>query len=92
MSVTELTETRMSWLKHSLENWREVVLRTESVLTWEQDWYPAVTSGIVTAFYLFVWWWDPTFITFLAFSGLLLAVADYVGPKIINQVSRTFMT
>ena len=85
--MTELTQTRMSRVKHGLESWREVVLRADSVLGWEQDWYPAVTAGIVAAFYLLIWAWDPTFITFVAFSGLFLAVADYVGPKIINQVS-----
>jgi hypothetical protein len=85
-TLTELTETRMSRVKQSLSDWREVVIRTDSVLSWEQDWYPAVIASVVTAFYLFVWYWDPTLITFIAFTGLFLTLADYLGPKIINQV------
>jgi len=44
---------------------------------------------VVSFFYLFVWYWDPTLITFLAFSGLFLSLADYIGPKIIHQVFGT---
>ena len=70
----------------ALSDWREVVLHANSVLTWDQEWYSGVVFGIVTAFYLAVWYWDPTLVTFVAFSGLFLTLADYVGPKIINQV------
>ena len=85
-TLTELSETRASKVKHALSDWREAVLQVNSLLTWDQDWYPAVTAGIVSTFYLFVWYWDPTLITFLAFTGLFMTVADYLGPKIISQV------
>ena len=62
------------------------MLHVNSILTWDQEWYSGVVFGIVTAFYLAVWYWDPTLVTFVAFSGLFLTLADYVGPKIINQV------
>ena len=54
---------------------------------WECDWYPAVSGGVVTAGFLWVWYWDPTLLTFIALMGLVLTLVDYVGPKIINQVS-----
>jgi hypothetical protein len=88
-TMTELSESRTSRLKNSLSDWKEVVLQVNSVLSWDQDWYPGVIAGIVTLFYAFVWYWDPTLITFLAFSGLFLSMADYIGPKIINQVYGT---
>jgi len=84
--MTELNQTKASRLKHALSDWREVVLHVNSILTWDQEWYSGVVFGIVTAFYLAVWYWDPTLVTFVAFSGLFLTLADYVGPKIINQI------
>ena len=41
----------------------------------------------MTAGFLWVWYWDPTLLTFIALMGLVLTLVDYVGPKIINQVS-----
>jgi len=87
--MTEVSESRTSRLKNALYDWKEVVLPVNSVLTWEQEWFPGVTAGVVTLFYLIVWYWDPTLITFLAFSGLFLSMADYIGPKIINQIFGT---
>ena len=87
-TMTEVSESRTSRLKNALYDWKEVVLPVNSVLTWEQEWFPGVTAGVVTLFYLIIWYWDPTLITFLAFSGLFFSMADYIGPKIISQVSR----
>ena len=75
----------------ALSDWREVVLHANSVLTWDQEWYAGVIAALVTTFYLAVWYWDPTLVTFIAFSGLFLTLADYVGPKIINQVCTITM-
>ena len=77
---------RLSKIKTGLEGWREVVIRLDSVLGWELDWYPAVTGGMLTATFLFVWYWDPTLLTFIAFMGLMATLVDFAGPKIINQV------
>ena len=90
-TMTELSESRTSRLKNSLSDWKEVVLQVNSVLSWDQDWYPGVIAGIVTLFYTLVWYWDPTLITFIAFSGLFLSMADYIGPKIINQVAKQLL-
>jgi len=90
-TMTELTESRTQRLKNSLYDWKEVVLQTNSLLNWDQEWYPGVIAGVVSFFYLFVWYWDPTLITFLAFSGLFLSLADYIGPKIIHQVSKPLL-
>jgi len=77
---------RVSKVKTNLESWREVVIRADSFLGWECDWYPAVTGGLLTAIFLFVWYWDPTLLTFIAFLGLAATLVDYLGPRIINQV------
>lgn len=89
MSTTDdvrFSESRLSSVKSGLETWREVVIRLDSLLGWECDWYPAVSGGVVTAGFLWVWYWDPTLLTFIALMGLVLTLVDYVGPKIINQV------
>lgn len=85
-TLNELSGNRVSRVKHGLERWREVVVKADDLLAWDKDWYAAVVAGIVTAKFIFVWYWDPTLITLLAFSGLFLTLADYLGPRIINQV------
>lgn len=77
---------RRARLKSNLGEWKEVVIRADGFLGWEQDWYPAVTGGILTASFLFIWYWDPTLLTFIAFMGLMVTLADFLGPKIINKV------
>ena len=89
-TMTELNQTKASRLKNALTDWREVVLHTNSLLTWDQEWYPGVIAAIVTVFYMAVWYWDPTLVTFIAFSGLFVTMADFLGPKIINQVRILF--
>jgi len=80
------SEGRLSTIKSNLEDWREVVLKTDAILGWDVDWYPAVTGGVLTAVFLFVWYWDPTLLTFFAFMGLIVTLTDYLGPRIINQM------
>ena len=91
-TMTELQQTKASRLKHALSDWREAVLQVNALLTWGQEWYPLVTVGLVTNVFLSIWYWDPTLVTFLAFSGLVVTMADYLGPKIINQVSFPSMS
>ena len=56
-------------IKSNLEEWREVVIKADAVLGWEEDWYPAITGGILTAAFTFIWYWDPTLLTFFAFRS-----------------------
>ena len=46
MSTTVSAE-RFSKVKWSLESWREVVLLTDKLLSWQQDWYAGVVAGLV---------------------------------------------
>ena len=82
----ERSEGQVGNIKSNLEEWREVVIKADAVLGWEEDWYPAVTGGVLTAAFLFIWYWDPTLLTFFAFMGLIVTLTDYLGPKIISQV------
>lgn len=80
------SEGPLTTIKSNLEDWREVVIKTDALLGWEVDWYPAVTGGVLTAAFLFIWYWDPTLLTFFAFMGLVVTLTDYLGPRIISQV------
>jgi len=89
MSTTDevrFSEGRLTTVKSGLESWKEVVIRLDSVLGWECDWYPAASAGVLTAAFLWVWYWDPTLLTFIAFLGLMITLLDYLGPKITSQV------
>jgi len=89
-TFTDINEMgRIPKVKSALENWREVVIRADSVLGWEQDWYPAAIGGALTAAFLFIWYWDPTLLTFIAFMGLMATLFDYLGPKILDKVFGT---
>ena len=83
------SEGQTDIIKSNLEEWREVVIKADAVLGWEEDWYPAITGGVLSAAFFFIWYWDPTLLTFFAFMGLIVILTDYLGPKIINQVSKT---
>lgn len=83
------SEGQLRSVKNNLEEWREVVIKADALLGWEVDWYPAVTGGVLTAAFLFIWYWDPTLLTFFAFMGLLVTLTDYAGPKIVNQICGT---
>lgn len=80
------SETRVDNLKWTLENWREIVVLADRVLSWEQDWFAGIVAGAVSFIYLLVWYWDPTMLTLFAFTGLFISLADYLGPKIIAKV------
>jgi hypothetical protein len=71
-------------VKNRLQDWREVVIKVDSLLGWELNWYPAVTWSVLTTVFVLGWLWDPTLLSFLAFLGLLVSVTDYAGPKIIS--------
>lgn len=81
MSTVEATG-----LKKDVEKWREILVITDSVLGWEKEWYPAVTSGLLTSVFLLLWYEDPSILTLLAIIGLLVTVADYAVPRFQDKM------
>jgi hypothetical protein len=75
-----------STIKSCLEGWRDPVIHLDALLGWEKDFYPAITAGILTFKFLFIWYWDPTLLTLIAVTGLAITFADYIGPKVLGQV------
>jgi len=73
-------------VKQSLDSWREVAVILYSVITWEQDWYPGLTAGIVTVMFLTVHWLGPSIITLVSVIGLVITLLDYLVPMISDMV------
>jgi len=73
-------------VKRSLESWREVVLVTDNVLAWKQDWHPAVTAGTLTTVFTMLWYYDPSCLTMFCLLGMFASLADFLGPKILPLV------
>lgn len=81
-------EVSVRTVRDVVESWREAVLLTDSVLGWDQEWHPAATAGTLTASFLTIWYLDPSLVTLLAFLGLFLTLADYLGPKILDMIYK----
>jgi len=73
-------------IKQSLDSWREVAVILYSVITWEQDWYPGLTAGVVTVIYLLIHWLSPSLITLVSIIGLVITLLDYLVPMISDMV------
>jgi len=69
-------------LKRSIESWREIVILGDSVLSWEKEWYPAVTSGTLSFLFLLVWSQDPSVLTLFGMIGLVMTLLDYAVPLV----------
>uniref|UniRef100_T1H4D3 Reticulon domain-containing protein n=1 Tax=Megaselia scalaris TaxID=36166 RepID=T1H4D3_MEGSC len=67
-------------LKHDLENWRELILVADSILKWEKMYFAGVIWGTITLFYIFLWYIDLSFLTFISLAGLVAVIVDYVYP------------
>lgn len=75
-------------LKMQLETWREVILHGSSVLKWEKPIYPGIVAGIVTFYFLFLWYIDLSVLTLLSLSLLLVCVFDYASPMVFKLVFK----
>ncbi|XP_040070217.1 ADP-ribosylation factor-like protein 6-interacting protein 1 isoform X2 [Ixodes scapularis] len=67
-------------LKLKLESWREVVLPLNSVLVWNQPYYPGCVFGVVSTLFLLLWYLEPSLLTTLSLAGMVACLADYLVP------------
>jgi len=78
----------VSKVRDGVQTWREAVLLADSVLGWDQEWHPAATAGSLTVTFLSIWYLDPSLVTLLSTIGLILTLADYLGPKILDKIFK----
>jgi len=83
------SEVQTDIIQRTKENWGEVVIKADDLLGWKEGHYPFIIVAVITAAYSFIWYWDPTLLTFLAFLGLIVNLTDYLGPIIIKQVCNS---
>ncbi|XP_017891469.1 ADP-ribosylation factor-like protein 6-interacting protein 1 [Ceratina calcarata] len=86
-SATIEREKHTKQLKRKIECWRELILSLNSILLWEQSWYPALILGITTTIFLLIWTLEPTVLTIISVSLLVLALIDYIVPPITSFLS-----
>jgi hypothetical protein len=58
----------------------------QSVLDWDQPYFPGVIFGVITFKFLLLLWIDPTFIALVSMAFLNLALMDYVLPILAPKV------
>jgi len=87
-TINELpSEERLNNVKENLVGVRELIVRADKIVDAEQ--YAMVGGSILTAAFAFVWYWDPSFVTFVAFLGFVATLTDYLGPKALPYLFNT---
>ncbi|KAK7004339.1 ADP-ribosylation factor-like protein 6-interacting protein 1 [Biomphalaria glabrata] len=77
---SEMSETLSSDIKQDLHGWREVLLPLESLLLWEQPYYPAILVGTTTFLFSIVWYTEISALTAFSLVGIILGIIDFVVP------------
>ena len=78
----------MNKTKHDLEVYRELLLIINSILKWEQPFFPGVIAGVFTFVFIILWWLDFSSLTFVALITLLVTVADFGYPMISKFIFK----
>lgn len=73
-------------LKKDLEGYRELMLPLNKVLEWEQNYYPAIVVGVLTFIFLQVWYWEPSLLTAVCLTGILVSVVDFAVPTLNSYI------
>ncbi|MFT7798872.1 ADP-ribosylation factor-like protein 6-interacting protein 1 [Arapaima gigas] len=66
-------------LEEQLQGWGEVILAGDRILRWEKPWFPGALVGVVTLLFVLIYYLDPSVLTGLSCSVMLLCLADYLG-------------
>ncbi|XP_067271881.1 ADP-ribosylation factor-like protein 6-interacting protein 1 [Pseudorasbora parva] len=75
-----------SQLEEQLQGWGEVILAGDQFLRWEKPWYPAVLVAATTILFTLVYYLDPSVLTGLSCSVMILCLADYLVPTLAPRV------
>lgn len=75
-------------LKHDLENYRELILLANSILKWDKKFYPGIVFGLISTFYLFLWYLDLSVLTLISLGLLFLTIFDYTFPLVSKCIFK----
>lgn len=73
-------------LEEQLQGWGEVILAGDRVLRWEKAWFPGALMGVTTVIFLLIYYLDPSLLTGLSSTVMLLCLADYLVPILAPRV------
>ncbi|KAK9977670.1 hypothetical protein ABG768_019471 [Culter alburnus] len=75
-----------SQLEEQLQGWGEVILAGDQFLRWEKPWYPAALVAATTILFTLIYYLDPSVLTGLSCSVMILCLADYLVPTLAPRV------
>ncbi|KAK7938532.1 hypothetical protein WMY93_001858 [Mugilogobius chulae] len=73
-------------LEEQLQAWGEVILAGDRVLRWEKPWFPGALVGATSVLFLLIYYLDPSVLTGLSCTVMLLCLADYLVPTLAPRV------
>ncbi|KAJ0000969.1 hypothetical protein NQD34_005989 [Periophthalmus magnuspinnatus] len=73
-------------LEEQLQAWGEVILAGDRVLRWEKPWFPGALLAVTSVLFLLIYYLDPSVLTGLSCSVMLLCLADYLVPTLAPRV------
>lgn len=76
-------------VKHDLEVYRELLLILNSILKWEQSFFPGIIGGVLTFVFLLLWYLDFSSLTLLALITILVTVVDYGYPLVSKFIFKS---
>merc|ERR1712020_44760 len=83
-TISELpSEDRLNNVRSAFSGVREIIAKADSIV--DADQYAYVGGGILTLMFGTVWYWDPSFLTFISFLGFVLTIGDYVVPRLLKR-------
>uniref|UniRef100_A0A3Q4BWR0 Uncharacterized protein n=1 Tax=Mola mola TaxID=94237 RepID=A0A3Q4BWR0_MOLML len=73
-------------LEEQLQGWGEVILAGDRIVRWEKPWFPAALMGGTTLLFLLIYYLDPSVLTGLSCTIMLICLADYLVPTLAPRV------
>ena len=85
-AVTGSGDSAGKSLKSNLKGWREIFVAASRLLKWEKPYYFGIVIAIVSLVFLTVWYLDPSVITGLSMTMLILCICDFLIPFVAPMV------
>ncbi|XP_048871131.1 ADP-ribosylation factor-like protein 6-interacting protein 1 [Brienomyrus brachyistius] len=83
---TNLLAQEISQLEEQLQGWGEVILAADHVLRWQKPWFPGALIGVTTMLFTLIYYLDPSVLTGVSSSVILLCLADYLVPTLAPKI------
>ncbi|KAL6476559.1 hypothetical protein MHYP_G00150580 [Metynnis hypsauchen] len=73
-------------LEEQLQGWGEVILAGDQFLRWEKPWFPGALMGATTVLFMLIYYLDPSVLTGLSCTVMILCLADYLVPILAPRI------